>query len=591
MGNIQSIIIVHPVQACNLCCEFIVSIRVKSFKPKTKVMNLKKIYTILVLTSVLLVLNVNAHAADKQLISAFDKIMEAKYKHDGPGAAVLVARKGEVIYHKGFGMANIELDVKMKPDMIFRIGSITKQFTAVAILQLVEQGKLALDDDLTKFIEDYPVNGRKITLHHLLTHTSGIPSYTEMDEWTPEVMKKDLTVNEIIDFFKNKPLDFEPGEEWRYNNSGYILLGYIIEKVSGLTYEQYVVENLFKPAGMENSLYGNDRIILKNRAYGYQSGHNGYENANFLSMTQPYAAGSLMSTVSDLYKWNRSLVSGKLISKKFLDLAFSNFTLSSGEKMNYGYGWMPGDVQGYSMIGHGGGINGFLTSEAYFPEEDLFVALFVNCTCIGTDAANEIAAMALGKPFIFNEIEMPIAKLESYTGVYKNKAGVERLIYVDNGKLISRRIGGGTFRIIPFETDKFFFENSFTTIKFEKDKNGEVKSAIMKSAAGFPEAWEKTDLPLPDVQKEVSLPLEMLKSYVGKYELMPGFVLAITLEDGHLMAQATNQAKNEIFAEAEGKFFLKVVEAKIEFVKNDAGNISSLILRQSGMEIEGKRIE
>lgn len=551
----------------------------------------KKNYSILLLVFCLIAIHSNALNDNKKLTSAFDKILEEKYKPDGPGAVILVARNGEIIYHKGFGMANIELDVRMQPEMIFRIGSITKQFTAVAILQLVEQGKLSLDDELTKFIPDYPTNSRKITIHHLLTHTSGIPSYTEMDEWTPEVQKKDFTVEELIDLFKDKPMDFEPGDQWRYNNSGYILLGYIIEKLSGQTYEQFISDNLFKPAGMENSLYGNDRIILKNRAYGYQAGHDGYENADYLSMTQPYAAGSLMSTVGDLYKWNRALLSGKLISKKSLDLAFSNFTLNNGEKMNYGYGWMPGDVQGFNMVGHGGGIHGFLTSEAYFPQEDLFVALLVNCTCIGTDAANEIAALALGKPFDFKEIELPLATLESYTGVYINKNGAQRLIYMDDGKLISRRVGGGTFRIIPFESNKFHFDNSFTTIEFIRNQNNEVISAVMKQAIGFPETWEKTDLPLPEIQSEITLPVEILRTYVGKYELMPGFVLAITLEDGRLMAQATNQAKNEIFAEAEGKFFLKVVEAKIEFVKNDAGKISSLILRQSGMEIEGKKIE
>jgi CubicO group peptidase (beta-lactamase class C family) len=527
---------------------------------------------------------------NQQLSSAIDKILEEDYKADGPGVAVLVAKNGKVVYHKGIGMANLELGVPMNSDMIFRIGSITKQFTAVAILQLMEQGKLSLENEITKFIPDYPTHDHKITIHHLLTHTSGIASYTGMKDWTPEVMKKDFTPLEMIDFFKDQPMDFEPGEKWLYNNSGYFLLGYIIEKVSGMSYGDYVHKFIFEPAGMINSLYGNDRIVLKNRAYGYQQGSNGIENASFLSMSQPYAAGSLMATVEDLYKWNRALITGKLIKKESLDLAWANYTLNDGSKTNYGYGWMPGNLQGFEMIGHGGGINGFLTLESYFPDEGLFVALFNNCTCNSTEATNTIAALALGKPFDYKEINLPAAMLDEYTGVFQNQSGVQRNIYVDNGKLISQRVGGGTFTIKPFEKDKFFFEASLTTLEFKRNKQGIVEAAILKTATGFPEIWEKTKLPLPEGRKEIQVPEDILKSHVGNYELMPGFVLSITLEDGQLMAQATGQGKNEIFAESENVFFLKVVEASLEFVKDQSGKTTGLILRQGGQEIEGKRI-
>lgn len=554
---------------------------------------MKSTFSFIILT-LAIVFSVSAQPKIKenqQLSNAIDKILEGDYKADGPGVAVLVAKNGNILYHKGIGMANLELGVPMKADMIFRIGSITKQFTAVAILQLIEQGKLSLEDEITKFIPDYPTHGHKITVHHLLTHTSGIASYTSMKDWTPEVMKKDFTPLEMIDFFKDQPMDFEPGEEWRYNNSGYFLLGYIIEKVSGQTYEDYVKEHLFEPAGMVNSLYGNDRNILKNRAYGYQQGEHGYENADFLSMTQPYAAGSLMSTVEDMFRWNRALISGKVVSQESLTLAWTNYTLNNGSMINYGYGWMPGDVQGSAMIAHGGGINGYMTHEAYFPAEDLFVVLFLNCTCIGTEAAHKIAALALGKPFDYKEVEIDVSKFDDYTGVYQNTTGNQRNIYIEDGKLISQRVGGGTFRIIPFEADKFFFENSLTKIEFTRNRSGKVAAGIMKSATGLPETWEKTDLPLPEKRREIQVSEDILKAHVGNYELMPGFVLYITLQDGHLMAQATGQSSNEIFAESENVFFLKVVEASLEFIKDDSGKTVALILRQGGQELEGKRIQ
>ncbi|MCA1760767.1 MAG: beta-lactamase family protein, partial [Bacteroidales bacterium] len=246
----------------------------------------------------------------------FDKILSEQNFENSPGFAVLVAKNDEVIYRKAFGYANLELDVPMKPEHIFRIGSITKQFTACAILKLEEEGKLSLQDDITKFIEDYPTHGHTITIEHLLTHTSGIKSYTSMKSWDAEMRKKDFSPEEMIDFFKNQPMDFAPGEEFRYNNSAYFLLGYIIEKASGKTYEEYLQEALFEPLGMVNSFYGNSSKVIKNRAAGYMKKEDEFINADFLSMTQPYAAGSLLSNVDDLFTWYTAVMNDKVISKE-----------------------------------------------------------------------------------------------------------------------------------------------------------------------------------------------------------------------------------------------------------------------------------
>lgn len=202
-------------------------------------------------------------ATRKELEKDFDNVLSQIYKQGGPGCAVLITEKGKPIYRKAFGMANIELGVPMKPEMVFRIGSITKQFTAIAILQLMEQGKLALQDDITKYIPDYPVNGKKITIEHLLTHTSGIKSYTSMPSFQT-IMRKDMKPMELVSFFKDQPMDFDPGAKFLYNNSGYFLLGVIIEKVSGMSYPQYLEQQIFKPLGMVNSYYGTDTRIIPN---------------------------------------------------------------------------------------------------------------------------------------------------------------------------------------------------------------------------------------------------------------------------------------------------------------------------------------
>jgi CubicO group peptidase (beta-lactamase class C family) len=334
---------------------------------------------------------------DKQLFANFDKMLSEQFKTNETGATALVARKGQVIYKKAFGMANLEYNIPMQVDHVFRIGSITKQFTAVAILQLMEQGKLGLQDDITKFIPDYPTHGHKITIEHLLTHTSGIQSYTGMKDFEKK-MTLNLKPTELIDFFKNEPMEFAPGTKWNYNNSGYFLLGYIIEKVSGKTYPQFIEENFFKPLGMTNSLFGSDSKIVKNRAGAYEKDSTGFVNAPYLNMNQPYSAGSIQSTVEDLFKWHQAVHAYKLVKKESLDKAFTKYKLTDGKETEYGYGWGLGNIQGSPTIGHGGGIPGFLTQSIYLPKEDVFVAVFSNCGCNPPfDIGDKMATLAIGK--------------------------------------------------------------------------------------------------------------------------------------------------------------------------------------------------
>src|SRR4051812_37064486 len=226
-------------------------------------------------------------------------------------------------------MANFELGVPITPDMVFRLASVTKQFTAVATLMLMEQGLLALDDPITRFWPDYPTHDHTITVEHLLTHTSGIRSYTDMPDWPP-LWRKDFAVQELIDYFKDQPMPFAPGTRWAYNNSGYVLLGAIIEQLSGLSYAQFMQQRIFEPLGMRQSYYDRTPQIIPKRADGYQKGADGYTNAEYLSMTQPYAAGALASTVDDLARWDRALVSGTLLQPATLARAWTPYQLADG---------------------------------------------------------------------------------------------------------------------------------------------------------------------------------------------------------------------------------------------------------------------
>ena len=333
------------------------------------------------LIAVIILLSISFHTKTyaQTLEFSIDSILNAKYVQDAPGASFLISKGGEIIYKKSFGLANLELNVPMKTNHVFEIGSMTKQFTAISILMLMERGKLNLDDDITKFIPDYPTNGNRITIHHLLTHTSGIKSYTRM-KGLNAISKQDLTPSALIDFFKNEPIDFVPGEKFKYNNSGYIILGYIIEKVSGLTYASFIEEEIFKRLNMTDSQYASHREVIQGRASGYHN-RDGYINSREISFTLPYSSGSLMSTVDDMYKWQEAIKNNILISKDASGKVFSNYTLTNGEPINYGYGWHIKELNGFSSREHGGSIFGFKSMGVYLPESDIYVIGLNNCDC------------------------------------------------------------------------------------------------------------------------------------------------------------------------------------------------------------------
>ena len=551
-----------------------------------------KLAVTLTLSIVALFMSLSANAQSlsaKQMTAEFDKILNDQFKPDGTGCAALVAKDGQVIYRKAFGLADLELNVPMRPEMVFRIGSITKQFTAIAILQLMEQGKLSLQDEITRYIPDYPMHGHSITIEHLLTHTSGIKSYTNVPMFR-EMIRTDMKPEEIIEKNKALPMEFAPGTKWNYNNSGYIMLGYIIEKVSGKTYAEYLQENFFTPLGMTSSYYGDDTKIIKNRASGYQPGEGGTVNADYLSMTLPYAAGSVMSTVDDLYKWNRALHSYKLVRKETLDMAHTSYKLADGKPVGYGYGWSLSELQGSRSIEHGGGINGYLSYALYLPEEDLFVALLSNSNGQAPEFSSlKMAAIAIGKPLKTTELKLDEAALNEYQGIYINEAGKEARIVLNEGKLSAVRPGGSRRIMIPVERDMFLIENSFTSVKFNRDAAGKIILATFDDRGDVTE-WKRSDKPL-ETKKAAAVDEAVLEKYVGEYEIQPGFSIAFTREGARLFTQATGQPKFEVFAESETKFFLKVVDAQIEFIAEEDGTVNKLILHQGGQKIEGKRLK
>lgn len=335
-----------------------------------------------------------------------NELLSLYSKYDQFTGTALVTENGQIIYKKGFGLANMEWKIPNQPNTKFRLGSITKQFTALAILQLVEQGKLKLDVPISTYLPDYSkTNGDKITIHQLLTHTAGIPNYTSFPNFFPDISRNPYTPEVFIKTFADLPLQFKPGEKFAYSNSGYFVLGYIIEKVTGKTYEQYLQENIFTPLKMINSGYDHHSDIIENRATGYERNGKAYVNSRYIDMSLPYAAGSLYSTVEDLYLWDQALYSEKLLSAKYRDLLFGKY-IPAGPPSYYGYGWSIEDInigesdEKVQIVEHGGGINGFNTLITRIPlSKDLIVLLNNTGGASLNEMCHAIRAILYDKPY------------------------------------------------------------------------------------------------------------------------------------------------------------------------------------------------
>lgn len=522
-----------------------------------------------------------------------DAFVRPLFNADMPGAAIIVTKNGKAIFRKGYGMADLGAKQAIDPNMVFRLGSITKQFTATAILMLAEQGKLSTSDDIRKYLPDFPDKGKTITIEHLLTHTSGIPSYTGQLKFQAN-MAQDMTVDGMIATFKDLPLEFTPGDRFAYNNSGYFLLGAIIEKVSGMRYADFVAARIFTPLGMQHAAYeGHERTPFV-QAQGYSRKDEAFVRAAPISMTQPYAAGSLVSTVDDLARWDQALTSGKLLSQASWKQAFTPYTTTDKQSTGYGYGWDIGTLQGSATIAHGGGINGFATYAVRLPKEGVYVAVLSNSDSGLPSAefvASKVAAIAIGKPLADRKaIELDEATLEALVGTYQVDERVNRLVAREGKKLFWQRTGGSRRELTAYAPDAFFISNSMVEVRFNKGKDGKVESMTVTGATAEV-THPRIDAAAPAQRTVVTLAPGVFDAYIGRYELAPGFILAISLKDGKYFAQATGQSGLEIFPNTENLFFAKAVEADVRFERDADGNVSQLVLIQGGKQMPAKRLQ
>jgi CubicO group peptidase (beta-lactamase class C family) len=420
--------------------------------------------------------------AQKDISTLIDNYMQAQVNINEFTGTVLVAQKGTIIYEKAFGMADREWNIPNTVQSKFEIGSITKQFTAACILQLAEQGKLSLDDKLSKYFADFP-KADSVTIHMLLTHTSGIKDYTQVPEFS-KVCTLRLEKDSMVALIKKQPFGFSPGTEWSYSSSGYFLLGYIIEKVSGKSYNDYVANNIIQKAGLKNTCVNRWDSILLYRAKGYRKTTNGWKNAYYISMEGPYSAGAIISTIEDLYQWDNALFSNKIISAA----SFSKMT--TPYKAHYGYGLFIDSFQHHLEIGHSGGINGFNSFLGRFPTDDVVVAGLSNEETANTEGiVNALAAIVFGipvtVPYKHTEVKVDPSILKRYVGAYKQtNAQVDTLIIKEGKLYIHTQNGGGEYEFKPESEKKIFYalNPDAYQYEFEVDDKGKVTKVYYISA-------------------------------------------------------------------------------------------------------------
>lgn len=522
--------------------------------------------------------------------SQLDSILSSRFAPSGPGATALVAKAGEVIYRKSIGLANVELGLKMKPDQVFRIASLTKQFTAAAILKLAEEDKLALSDDVRKYVPDFLPEGPTITIRHLLSHTSGIKNYAHISNWDQRVEQTDLSPEAIVGTFKHEPLAFQPGDQFLYSNLGYDLLGYIIEQVSGVSYQEYLRQTFFEPLNLNQTSYDQTEKLIPGRIPGYSRVNGEYVNATHLDMRLPFAAGGLISSVDDIKTWHEYIFSNNLPDNHYLADAHRPFELNDGRQAPYGYGWRIGQLQGEKSVKHDGIINGFVTVALYLPEHEILVALFSNGDWARDieDPASEMAAVVLGKPFTGGKkVHLADETLKSYQGIYTSPGGQEKQLTFQDGQLMFHDMGGSKQPLTPLAKDRFKLDQSLTYLDFYPGEEGQSPSFILNTL-NLPEQWVRTSGEVTALQ---SIPMSNSESekFIGKYDFPGVFTFEVVRIDGKIYGRVGHD-QQEILPYQENQFFALAIDARLIFDLDANGEVQGVKLIQN-REMQGNKID
>lgn len=550
----------------------------------------KRSFLILVILSLAISLcsSCNPIQENNEVVSNLNKYMAALEENTRFQGVALVEKDGKVLIHEAYGMSDANGKIKNSRDTTFLIGSVTKQFTAMAILQLQEKGLLNVYDKLSKYIPDYP-RGSEITLYNLLTHTSGI---AEIDLFV--LKSKEIKLENVINSIKDKPMDSEPGEKWSYNNSGYILLGYIIEKVSNLSLEEYLKKYFFTPLEMTNTgvCYKNGKKMYA--ALGY-SGYLEIEPVNDKDlMEMAFGAGYLYSTANDLLKWCKGILEERLVRKKTLEQIF-NTCENTGDSNYYGFGWFVSQKDQSKEVYHGGNTPGFTSIISMDLERKQKIIILSNKGFLDVDSIkNNLKEIISGKnislPTKRKEIKISSEKYDQYIGTYQFNINQNIVILKDGSNLFAQFIGQGRTAIYPESENKFFFKKIDAEITFYRDGKDEIQSLEL-----LQNGKNTTALKIDDSTEAINaakVDPAIYQKYVGDYGISQDFKMSITCQNNRIFAQVTGQQKIEIFPESETQYFYIVLGVKttITFKFDDKDTLTGAVAAAAGHEYNLKKL-
>jgi D-alanyl-D-alanine carboxypeptidase len=407
--------------------------------------------------------------ASEELGNRVDAVAKQMLSRHTAGVSVAVARDGRVILARGYGMANVEHSVAVTPETVFHIASISKTILAAVVLQLVDEGKLRLDDDVTKYVPEAPTQGRHVTVRQLLNHTSGIYSFTSLPN-AADNERFELTHDQVLGLIKDKPFDFEPGTRWRYDNSAFYLAGMVVERVTKQEYGAYVREHVFKPLGMSSASLCYARMVVPHLASGYEVDGGALVNAAFMTWKLPFAGGAVCATATDLAKWQAALDSGRVLTPSSLALMRTPTTLADGTKIDYGLGTRLGSLDGHRVLGHTGGGGGFRPLLESFPDDHLTIVILMNMGDAASPSpvavAPEIARAALGlKKKALLDLPVPEAELAALSGKYDSDEGPVE-IFARDGKLHYRIPGSEIEAVVRRQAENVYAIDENTEAHF-----------------------------------------------------------------------------------------------------------------------------
>ncbi len=528
--------------------------------------------------------------SQKELSTKLTDYLSSLEKDNNFHGAVLVAKDGKILVDKAYGMANYEQGIKNKKSTIFPICSMTKQFTAMAIMQLQEKGLLNVNDKLSKYIPDFK-RGNEITLHQLLTHTSGIYSNHSLGGGLDDI------INEI----KTKDLVFNPGENSEYCNTGYVLLQYIIEKLSGISYDKYLKKNIFEPLGMKNSGICYSDGVKNYQATGYYGFLDVYPSRDEYTIRNVFGSGNICSTVEDLYLWDRALYTEKLVSKKTMDTIFTKHSFVIDN--DYGYGWDVIDGEYGKVVAHGGDFMGYTTNIKRYLDKDTVIITLTNNFPIMYNRKyvhETLEDIVFGKsykmPEKYKTTEVDPAIYKNYIGSYETQDG--NIIQIDEqgGNLylnLKNVLVGFHGQLYPLSKENYLLKENCGTVTFKKDAAGNVTGLTLKEFNAVIDAQKTSSEPSTN-RKSVKVDTRVYDDYLGEYDIEgTGMTIIISKVNNHLYAQEVKfaQQRSEIFPESETKYFDLVNNAQIEFVRNKNGSVDRLKINLGSGFIPAKKIK